>query len=110
MLFYKISTSEILGFIPSMGLSGHENIIFVKEQFYEWAFDKNVTFTNKRKNIIYVIKSESEFNQLSERYKKFAEHGIEEANLMMGVDEDDKDTQSYIRLSDVCTPENKEYE
>ena len=110
MIYYKISTSEILGFIPSMGLAGHENIIFVKEHFYEWASDKNVTFTNKRNNIIYVIKSESEFNELSDRYKKFAVHGIEDASLMMGVNDDDKDTQSYIRLSDVCILDTRQDE
>ena len=108
MLYYKISISEILGFMPSMGLAGHENLIFVKEDFYDWASDKNVTFTNKRKNIIYIIKSETDFNALSDKYKKFAEHGVEEAHLMMGVHEEDKDTQSYIRLSDVCTLENRE--
>lgn len=105
MLFYKISISEILGFIPSMGLAGHDNIIFVKEDFYNWAHDKEVSFTNKRKNITYILKSETDFNNLSDRYRKFAEHGIEEAHLMMGVSEDDKDTQSYIRLSDVCIRE-----
>lgn len=103
MIYYKISASEILGFIPSMGITNHENIIFVKESFYEWASDKKVIFTNSRKNISYVIKSEGEFEKLSDRYKKFAQHGIEASSLMMGVEDDDKDTQSYIRLSDVCS-------
>lgn len=107
MIFYKISISEILGFLPSMGLSQHENIIFVKDSFYEWAHDKNVKFFNGRRNIEYVIKPEEEFNKLSDRYKAFTKHGIEENSLIMAVDEEDKDTQSYIRLSDVCTLEDK---